>query len=198
MNEVAAEQTYMLAERFDKALKTIRGAVAGMDLEVAGEIDVADLLLHHPGTAARSRILLVDCPLLIFEALALDRAAAVFFPLHVILASDGARTHVATVKPPGVFDARLPAGAAEPFERLEARVARVLEDLCDLKRRTDMDVKTLQQHLVMLATLNETDAPVISCYLNLESRTIGVSECAGRTGGNCCAGRCRKPPPGAW
>ena len=85
MNEVAAEQTYMLAERFDKALKTIRSAVAGMDLEVAGEIDVADLLLHHPGTAARSRILLVDCPVLMFEALALDRAAAVFFPLHIFV-----------------------------------------------------------------------------------------------------------------
>jgi hypothetical protein len=31
-----------------------------------------------------------------------------------------------------------------------------------------MDVKTLQQHLIALATLVETDAPVISCYLNLE------------------------------
>src|ERR1035437_1442734 len=31
-----------------------------------------------------------------------------------------------------------------------------------------MDVKTLQQHLIALATLNETGAPVVSCYLNLE------------------------------
>lgn len=31
-----------------------------------------------------------------------------------------------------------------------------------------MDVKTLQQHLLALATLNETGAPVVSCYLNLE------------------------------
>ena len=31
-----------------------------------------------------------------------------------------------------------------------------------------MDVKTLQHHLSALATLTETDAPVISCYLNLE------------------------------
>ena len=31
-----------------------------------------------------------------------------------------------------------------------------------------MDVKTLQQHLIALATLHETDAPVVSCYLNLE------------------------------
>jgi hypothetical protein len=32
-----------------------------------------------------------------------------------------------------------------------------------------MDVKTLQQHLIALATLNETGAPVVSCYLNLEA-----------------------------
>jgi rubrerythrin len=31
-----------------------------------------------------------------------------------------------------------------------------------------MDVKTLQAHLLALATLNETGAPVVSCYLNLE------------------------------
>lgn len=36
-----------------------------------------------------------------------------------------------------------------------------------------MDVKTLQQHLVTLATLNETSAPVVSCYLNLESGPAG-------------------------
>jgi hypothetical protein len=65
----------------------------------------------------------------VFEGLALDRAAGVYFPLHVLLASDGVRTHVSTVKLSGVFDARLPAGAAEPLERLEARVARALESL---------------------------------------------------------------------
>jgi len=56
-------------------------------------------------------------------------AAGVYFPLHVLLASDGVRTHVSTVKPSGVFDARLPAGAAEPIDRLEARVAREIESL---------------------------------------------------------------------
>jgi len=35
-----------------------------------------------------------------------------------------------------------------------------------------MDVKTLQQHLSALATLPETGAPVVSCYLNLERGPI--------------------------
>src|SRR5664279_2138963 len=35
-----------------------------------------------------------------------------------------------------------------------------------------MDVNTLQQHLSALATLTETGAPVVSCYLNLERGPI--------------------------
>jgi hypothetical protein len=52
----------------------------------------------------------------------------------VLLASDGVRTRVSTVKPSGVFDARLPAGAAEPVDRLEARIARALEPLAEGER----------------------------------------------------------------
>lgn len=39
-----------------------------------------------------------------------------------------------------------------------------------------MEVKTLQQHIVTLATLQETDAPVISCYLNLEGGPLAYQE----------------------
>jgi hypothetical protein len=130
MSALAAGHTYALKERFDKALKLVRGALTVGDLEIVGEIDMP---AGWPGESrkkpARCRVLLVDCPLLVFEGLALDRAAGVYFPLHVVLASDGLRTHVATVRPSGVFAARLPAGAAEPFERLEARVARALDTL---------------------------------------------------------------------
>ena len=37
VNAVPALQVYMMAERFDRALKLIRGALAEMDLDVAGE-----------------------------------------------------------------------------------------------------------------------------------------------------------------
>jgi hypothetical protein len=33
-------------------------------------------------------MLLIDCPLLLLEAVALDRSAAVFIPLHVVVAGD--------------------------------------------------------------------------------------------------------------
>jgi len=127
MNAVSAEHTYVIAERFDKALKTIRGALAEVELDVADEFDTAGILNRRADTPARSRVLLVDCPLLLFEALALDRAAAVFFPLHILVSDDGGRTRVSVINPAGLFDARLPVGAADPMERLQARVALALE-----------------------------------------------------------------------
>ena len=39
-----------------------------------------------------------------------------------------------------------------------------------------MELKELQQHVRTLATLNETAAPVISCYLNLENGTASYRE----------------------
>ena len=130
MSERAAWHTYAMEARFGKALRLVRNALRAGDLEIVGEVD---LPARRPGESragpARCRVLLVDCPLLVFEGLALDRAAGVYFPLHVMLAWEGARTHVTTVKPSAVLDARLPPGAAEPVERLEARVIRALERL---------------------------------------------------------------------
>jgi hypothetical protein len=134
MSTVAAGHTYAIEERFDKALKLTRAALRAGDLEIVGEMDMpANWPGESPRRPARCRVLLVDCPLLVFEGLALDRAAGVYFPLHVLLASDGVRTQVSTVTASGVFDARLPAGAAEPIDRLEALVARALESLASNK-----------------------------------------------------------------
>jgi uncharacterized protein (DUF302 family) len=128
MDVQPAENTYVMSERFDKALKTIRSALSEVELDVAEEFDVAggfDRLAAR--TQAQSRILLVDCPLLLFEALAFDRASAVFLPLHILVSGDGDRTHISVINPAELFDARLPVGAADPMARLQARVALALE-----------------------------------------------------------------------
>ena len=124
MNALGAGQTYMLSERFDKAVKLIRRALDEAELSVVGEFDTTGTFGAEP-----SRILLVDCPLLVFEAQALDRAAGVFFPLHVLVWGDGDRTQVSTLSSGGFFDVRLPSGAAGPIERLQARVSTALESV---------------------------------------------------------------------
>ena len=116
-------QTYTIAQRFDKAVKLIRAALADSELCVVGEFDTSGTM------GERSRILLVDCPLLVFEAQALDRAAGVFFPLHVLVWADGDRTQVSTANPAGIFDVRLPLGANVPMGRLQARITMALESV---------------------------------------------------------------------
>jgi uncharacterized protein (DUF302 family) len=130
MNTTTAGLTYTIAERFDKSLQLIRGALADSELSVVGEMDSAEALNREAGKkAVRSRILFVDCPLLLFQALALDRAAAVFFPLHILVSAAGERTQVTVANPAALFDARLPVGAAEPMEKLEARVTLAMESV---------------------------------------------------------------------
>ena len=130
MNATAVGLTYMIAELFDKVLKMIRGALAETEVSVVGEFDPAEALDGElRKNAVRSRMLFVDCPLLVFEAVALDRAAAVFFPLHILVSAAGDRTQVSVVNPAGLFDARLPIGAAEPMKRLKARVTLALESV---------------------------------------------------------------------
>ena len=71
MNAVAAGHTYAIEERFDKALKLVRAALTAGDLEIVGEMDMP---ANWPGESRkrppRCRVLLVDCPLLLFEGLA--------------------------------------------------------------------------------------------------------------------------------
>jgi uncharacterized protein (DUF302 family) len=73
------------------------------------------------------RLLLVDSPIFTFEAMALDRAAGVLIPLHVLVSSDGDQTEVIFVEPAALFDRRLPIGAAGPLEQIKTRVRVALE-----------------------------------------------------------------------
>lgn len=127
MNTLAAPM-YVIEEPFDKAIRLIRSALERQELTIAGEIDMNSL--NEPSKrAGSSRLLLVDSPLLLFEALALDRAAGVFFPLHLLVTADGGQTHVSCVEFASVFDARLPAGSSQPLSDLSNRIAAALESV---------------------------------------------------------------------
>jgi len=130
MNLVEVEHTCTIAAPFDTGLKLVRDVLLGAGLSISGEFDVSGTLNRGAGTfSTPSRILYVDSPLWLFEALALDRAAAVFLPLHVLVAANGAQTRVCWVKPADIFGARLPSGAAVPVDELQARLAQALKPL---------------------------------------------------------------------
>lgn len=116
-HEASPLRTYFVDRRIGEVWEPLRHALGDMELEVIGAIHTPD----------HSRVLLVDCPLLDFEALAFDRAAAVFFPIHILVSPCGNRTRVSAVDPAGLFSARFPVGMAEPMKRLLARVSLAVE-----------------------------------------------------------------------
>jgi uncharacterized protein (DUF302 family) len=130
MHASVALQTYVVHERFEKALKLLHNALAEREIEVVREFNVADALsLETASTQGSARILLVDCPILDFEAMALDRASAVFFPLHILVSASGGQTRISMANFSGLLNARLPIGAADPIDRLRARVELALESV---------------------------------------------------------------------
>ena len=130
MNALSVRQTFVIEERFDKAIRLIRSALERQELSIAGEIDMdrrSDL--HLRKRPAASRLLLVDSPLLLFEALALDRAAGVFFPVHLLVSAHGDQTDVSCVELTSLFDVRLPTGSSQPLADLRNRITIALESL---------------------------------------------------------------------
>jgi len=128
MNRTSAGRTYVIAEDFDKALKLVRHALAERELGVTSEWDTIENRCGGFGQKLqRSRLLLVDSPILMFEAMALDRAAGALFPLHVLLSADGDRTQAIFVEPTTLFALRPPVGAAGPLEEMKSRIRAALE-----------------------------------------------------------------------
>jgi uncharacterized protein (DUF302 family) len=132
MDVLSTLQTYRVPERFERAMKAVRGALGDMDLDIVEEFDFPDAFGTGPERRNhRCKVLLVSCPVLDFEALTLGRAAAVFFPLHVMVTAEGDGTRVSLVNPTALFDSRLPVGAINPMNRLVARVELAMESLLE-------------------------------------------------------------------
>jgi hypothetical protein len=129
MNTAPAVQRYLIDGPFERVLKMIRAALQSAELSVVAELELSNVL---PGIATlRGRVILVDCPLLTFEAMALNRGAAVFIPVHVVVSGNGVQSQALIVSPDALLDLRLPAGAGYPVDRLHSRVAMALESVAE-------------------------------------------------------------------
>lgn len=124
--------TFVLEEGFESALKTLRRALAEDQLCVTAELDAAKRVRRALNiVVSPCRILLVENPLLMLEATAIDRSSAVLIPMHVVVSSGGARTliHVLSTQHAQLHD--FPVGARIPLARIHHQVLAVLTKVAD-------------------------------------------------------------------
>lgn len=122
--------TLIVPEPFEKALKSIRRALNNGDLRIPMELDMSGRINRELGIAlAPCRSLWVDNPILLLEAVALDRLAAVFIPLHLVVSGRGPQTLVHLLSPASVQGSALPAAAKAPINKLQSRILRSLEHI---------------------------------------------------------------------
>ena len=120
----------VVPEPFGRTVQQLRRLLADAGLSVVETFDVASDPFFQPRIGSRSCVvLLVDTPGLLFEAIALDRAGAVFLPIHIVISGGRDTSCVHWANPAANFGLRPPAPAKAPLADLCLRVTRALSQL---------------------------------------------------------------------
>ena len=122
--------TLIVRQPLNQALRSIRRALAEGGLEIATDLDMAGrirnaLRIDFPPC----RVLGIDCPVALLEALALDRSAAVLLPLHLVVAGRDGFTLIHLLNPAAALYGGLPVTARAAVSKLQARVAQAVESV---------------------------------------------------------------------
>ena len=141
MNGDPETATLIMQKPFNEALKLLRVALAGEDLEIAAELDMSgrirkSLRVNMPPC----RVLCVDCPMALLEALAFDRSAAVLLPLHLVIAGQDDLTLIHLLNPAAALYSGLPVTARAAVSKLQARVALAVESISIRQHPLEMNV----------------------------------------------------------
>jgi len=130
MESGSATLTYSISKPFESALKSVRQVLAREDLRVPLELDVTARIRKELGLSlAPCRILFVDCPVLLVEAVTLEGSVAAILPLHVALAGYGPQTRVHLISPQVSFNVNLPPATSAAVGKLQAKIVRALEEI---------------------------------------------------------------------
>jgi uncharacterized protein (DUF302 family) len=133
--------TLVMQQPLKEALKLIRRALAKEGLEIVADLDLAGRIREALGIdLAPCRVLCVDCPVALLEALALDHSAAVLLPLHLVVASQDGLTLVHLLNPAASLYSGLPLTARSAVSKLQARVMQAVESISIRQHRLEITV----------------------------------------------------------
>jgi uncharacterized protein (DUF302 family) len=127
MMSTTTGDTRIVPDAFDKCVPLIRRLLEDTGLSIVEEFDVSNAPYFPLGVGTRHcTVLLVDTPVLLFKAIALDRAAAVFVPIHVVVSGDRDTSYVHWANPTVSSGLRPPTPSKEALEELCSRVNHAL------------------------------------------------------------------------
>lgn len=127
MNQISTNNTRFIPASLAHSVPIIRQHLQNAGLSVIGEFDLSNEPYFEIAISKRScLVLLVHTPVLLFEAIALDRSAAVFLPVHVVVTGDQDTCYIHWADPVATSGLRVPAPAKGPAASLYARVTKAL------------------------------------------------------------------------
>lgn len=123
MSDAPATVEYALHENYGKALKLLRSSLQKCGVRIVSETDVSHIVRAEAGVPLPAcRILYLCCPFVLLQVAVIDRPAATFLPLHLVVSEHGLETHIHLATATGLDAAGVSPAARQPMARLLARV----------------------------------------------------------------------------
>ncbi|MCC7499371.1 MAG: hypothetical protein IT160_17455 [Bryobacterales bacterium] len=109
----------------------VRNALARQGLRIAAEVDITGRLRNELGAAvAPCRVIYVDDPILLLEAVVFNRAAALLIPQPLVVTGNGGHSEV-HVHSSQLLSGSIPESAREPLLGLQTRIIQAIESGAD-------------------------------------------------------------------
>ena len=122
--------TFVVSAPFEKALGLIVQALNEKELGIAAELDISGRINQELGIdLIPCRVLCVDHPQLLRQAIAFDASAATLLPLHVVVSGTCSRTLVHLLSQTSIYGTGLAPGAKAAVSKLQVRISRALETI---------------------------------------------------------------------
>src|SRR5215831_3608800 len=130
MADESATVTYLIAEPFEQALRSLRRALFTRHLNVAGGFDISARIRRKlfMGTAP-CMVLFVSPSHLLRTALATDPCAAALAPFHIVVSERGRQTEIHVLRTPSGDCGTLEPSSLAILNQAHSEILRALESI---------------------------------------------------------------------
>lgn len=135
---------------YSAATERLRRALKQGLLDICFEVDLGREVRREVGVRlAKIAVFGVACPFLLLEGLVGDSAAALFFPIHVVIAERGGSVQVTVLSPAAVRTSGISSAITIPVHRTLVRLAQAIEGV-GAQRSVSMEPVAARQSSVEL------------------------------------------------